>query len=210
MSEDRARNIRQWRYYVDDDRSLPTGWRRFWSADVHFPITIGCPPGSSPYYNRDRMHKDPHLLLLETNAGFTVTRQYPIHADPVSFVKTWVETWLNTRRQLSDPRWSSELDRAGYKDAYKYRIIDRGSELAIVGAHGYAFKAPCVIFTKRSGLFGTGSGEVTEEWVFFSRRGIDEVWAIIRDAREIDEDDFKVVLASFRWLNDEYFRSLPA
>jgi hypothetical protein len=108
---------------------------------------------------------------------------------------------------MSDSRWHSEEDRAPYKDAYKYRIVDRGPDLAVISDQ--AFRAPRIIFTKRSGLFGAGSGEVVADWVFFARRGIDEVWAILRDARKLDAGDFKAVLASFRWLNDEYFRSPP-
>lgn len=107
------------------------------------------------------------------------------------------------------PRWFSESDREPYKDAYKYRIIERDSEMAIVGERGHAFKASRVVFTKRSGFFGFGSSEVAAEWVFFSRRGIDEIWTVIRDVGELGEDDFKVVLSSFRWLNNDYFRSLP-
>lgn len=107
------------------------------------------------------------------------------------------------------PRWFSESDREPYKDAYKYRIIERDSEMAIVGERGHAFKASRVVFTKRSGFFGFGSSEVAAEWVFFSRRGIDGIWTVIRDVGELGEDDFNVVLSSFRWLNNDYFRSLP-
>lgn len=196
MFQDRAKNIKYNGYFVEDERSLP-GWRRFWSADIRFPITIACPPGSGPYLNRE----DSQHLILETESGFTVQRRYPVHEDVVSFMENWAERWLDQRRQLSDSPFASEADRAPYKDAYKYRIVDRGPDQAVVSDQ--AFRAPRIIFTRRAGLFGASSGEVVADWVFFARRAINEVWAILRDARELDEDDFQAILASFRWLNDD-------
>jgi hypothetical protein len=124
-------------------------------------------------------------------------------------MKNWAESWLDTRRQLADgARWAGE-EPGKYKGDYKYRIIDGGSGLATLGAQEYASKARRIIFTKRVGLFGSGSGEAVADRVFFVRRGTNEAWVIIRDATELDEDDFRIVLSSFRWLNDDYFRSLP-
>ena len=196
--QERMRNIKLYRYFLEDDPSLP-GWRRFWPADPRFPITVTCPPGSSPWYNFERSHH----LVLETDSGFTVQRQSPIQQDLGSFMKQWAERRLDDRRRLGNSPFASEQERAPYKESYKYHIVDRGGDMAVVGEAGYAFTAPRVVFTTRS-------RQIAADWVFFARRGVDECWTILRGADKLIEEDFRQVLASFRWLNDEYFRSLPA
>lgn len=207
MLEDKARrakSIRQWGYFQEYN-TPSSGWTRFWSGDARFPISIAF-PGPGAYLVRD----DPSHLILDTESGFTVNRRYPVREDTISFMKNWAENWLDTRRKLADgARWAGE-DPGKYKGDYKYRIVDSGSGLSTLGAQEYASKARRIVFTRRVSLLGRGTGEVVGEWVFFARRGIDEVWAIIRNVKEIDEDDFKVALSSFRWLNDDYFRSLPS
>jgi hypothetical protein len=168
MLEDKAqiaRNIRQWGYFQEYNIPSP-GWTRFWSGDTRFPITIVFPDNGC-YLERN----NPSHLVLETETGFTVQRRYPVHEDAASFMKNWAENWLNTRRQLADgAKWAGE-DPGKYKGDYKYRIIDSGSGLAALGAQEYASKARRIIFTRRVGLLGSGSGDVVADW--FSSSGVE-------------------------------------
>jgi hypothetical protein len=99
-----------------------------------------------------------------------------------------------------------------HSDRRKWWIEDR-----IVGENEHSFAAKSLVWQNQTGDYGG-------EWTFFLRfrRGgtwsfsaikldpgtlLPELWTIYNNS--LERDTFNLCLSSFRWLSEDFFRSLP-
>lgn len=182
------------------------GFDRFYSADPMFPMSIYHPSDVSFFYD----FNDPRYLKVEFFDTFTVAREDLIlsaqqgDAEAQQVVQGRADLIWFMQQEFERRRRESRDREIGYVyNVGRYSIKDRDRDMAIVGEGRYAFEAPRVVWTTKTGDFGG-------EWVFFPHI-VNRTWLwIIRREPDLEEDVFEEILSSFRVLKDEFFRSLPA
>ena len=183
-------------FCTDDDVA---GFRRFWSADRSFPISIAYPSHlGDPFYDGNRLSN----LLLDfggAHGSLSVTKSdlaiRARHGDQIA------------AQVVSGGRTVEWLVRQEFEMRQSRNVLDE------IRAHRFRIR------TGRRDLVRLGSGDALVpqlEWDVgsHSRAGVffavgNQVWDIGRDVADLSEADFLAVVASFRWLNDEYFQQIP-
>jgi hypothetical protein len=175
-----------------EDPALP-GFRRFFSADPRFPISIAYPAGHEPFYDFNR----PDDLAAEFHDCFTLTCQdIRLDARSINLVR-YVKEDFERRQRLMESANRFAGERL-FSPGRLVKVYHKGNETVVVGSGLGAFRAPRLVWD-------------TGEMSFFPgppRRSC--LWSVRRIFGEIGDADFATVLASLAWLPPEWFDRLPA
>jgi hypothetical protein len=215
MDKDQIRSIRSWRSYSETS-SIP-GSKRFISADIRFPVSICYPEGMSHFYEFNReaiVHVDwdgrgGSFGLARDNLAMTANNDrnsrkfFAGQTDLRGWMEESLADWLATTRMIAadipvfNPRYNEIL--VGEEQHQALRVAWRDE-----------------------------TGDYGGEWVCFVRARQGGLWKVLKTGRKLqlrdqqpmlwrcynhsclDEESFRTILSSLRWLGDEHFRSLAA
>lgn len=206
MFESIEMNIKHRRCFLQDDPDI-RGYRRFFSADPRFPISVSCPQWLGPYYDFNKAQYLKVGFSSGSDEVFTVAREdlamSAAGGDRLAAAVVAGRSDLFDLLERSMAEKQQLYRRHGFGlNIGSYKVTKKEAEFVPVGASG--LRAPRAIWY-------TPSKQLGGEWVFFQSRRPSVLWMIIWNADEdYDESVFRQVLASFRWLDEAFFRSLPA
>jgi hypothetical protein len=216
LSAEQKLEARTRRCFWDDD-NIP-GFKRFFSVDARFPISVAFPREDGFFdFNDDG---DLHLqfggnpiVMAITRLNLSVLAQ---RGGPFGNLSELVlegrRTMLWFQQQGMELRKNAPAEFRTLLNVRDYTLKKRSWNMATVGSGETRFKAPRLLFHNRQGIEG--------EWVFFTQRPEDlfarrpsefVLWTIIRNAvfdYAIDSATWHKILSSWRWLNPDFATSI--
>lgn len=211
QNAERAREIRAWKCYSEDDNTRP-GFQRFVSADPRFPVAISFPKSLNFFYDFNRAEN----LHLDCRGSGGAGLLSVIREDLalLSEGKLLAQATMRGSRSLM---WYQEREMEQRKNApaefryllnvRQYTVKSRPRDMAVVGMGAGQFHVPRIVFKSWQGDEG--------EWVFFTRNPSDVfsepprdpvLWTIIRNPDPEFARVFATVLSSFQWLPSNAFQ----
>jgi hypothetical protein len=215
LETNKIREIQSWRSFTEPT-SIP-GFKRFYSADRRFPISAVYPEEFDFFYDFNR---EAYLHLDWTgrgDKGFGISREHlgmsAQRGDDQARLVLLGKKDLPIFIQESFAQRRAEARAIGIGGSTpKSKLED-----AIIGEGTHAFRAKRLVWYTRE-------GDYEGEWSFFVRARLSGLWKTFVskvDARVqqpmlwlfrnsvLDQATFNTVLSSIRWLDEEFFRSLP-
>jgi hypothetical protein len=197
-----ARSIKQDRCFSTEDSGIP-GFKRFYSADRRFPVSIAFPEDGSYFYDFNRAQNlDVEFYPnIGSKSIFVVSR-----LDLALLAEDYDQDARMVMTNQRDLAWfverQSEMSKKTRGSPERYWIKTSDPDMAIVGSGEHRFKASRVVWRSPSGTTG--------ERVFFAFAS-GELWGIGYEPSEsFGEREFRIILGSFRLLRDGFFDSLSA
>ncbi len=181
-----------WMSYSVPEPSL-SGWRRFYSTDRRFPVSVAYPDAVSPFYDANRVAD----LHVEFGDDFAI---YRLDLARLADTNTWAAEVMQGSRSISsfvkaDVESRQEIN--GPRE--RFWIRDRARDMATVGSGNHSFRASRV-------EWASGHGER----VYFDLPSRRALWSLswMTESR-YDRPAFQTFLASFRLLGDAFFDQMP-
>lgn len=184
----------QSRHFFTRKEPALSGFDRFFSADPRFPFSIAYPRQLEPVYDSTEYLG---TLCITFGRGFGVIR-----SDMTGAVEVRDQSQLVSQIPLStSPLIDNTLEMVkNWSDIGESFVLEQPWQAAKrvnVGKPG--FTASQVIWKSDDGRYS--------EWVIFQLQL--NVWTIFRNQFAFfSSDEFKIILYSFRFLDDAFFRSL--
>jgi len=215
IETEKIQSIKSWRSFTE--ASSIQGFKQFVSADRRFPIRISYPERISFFYDFNR-EEYLHVDWDDGRSVFGISRQNL--ARSAQRGDRDVKLLLQGKKDVSQfmqedfaQRHADAVLLGMHSNRRKWGIEDR-----VVGERERPFAAKSLLWQNQAGEYGG-------EWAFFLRfrRGgtwscsaakldpdtlLPELWTIYNNS--LERETFKACLSSFGWLNEEFFRSLPA
>jgi hypothetical protein len=215
IETEKIQSIKSWRSFTEAS-SMP-GFKQFVSADRRFPIRISYPERISFFYDFNR-EEYLHVDWDNGRSVFGISRQNL--ARSAQRGDRDVKLLLQGKKDLSQfmqedfaQRHADAVSLGMHSDRRTWWIEDR-----MVGERAQPFAAKSLVWQNSSGAYGG-------EWTFFLRfrRGgnwscsatkldagtlLPELWTIYNNS--LERELFNACLSSICWLNEEFFRTLPA
>jgi hypothetical protein len=193
-------NIRYRRCFIEREPSLP-GYQRFFSADRQFPISVAYPDRLGAFYDYNRSYDlavefPDDLVIRRKDLRLLAQRDDRNAAEVVSGRRD--ATWYLREDMENRKHASRDRQFAGVFNVRQYQVKDRDRDLVAVGSP--PTRVPRITWETLDGNSG--------EWVFFLLRDMG-LWMIIRMPGGLIHVEFQTVLASFRFLTEDFFLALP-
>jgi hypothetical protein len=215
IETEKIQSIKSWRSFTE--ASSISGFKQFVSADRRFPLSISYPEDIGHFYDFNR-EEYLHVDWDDGRSVFGISRQNLARSAQrgdrdVKLLLQGKKDLLQFMQEDFAQHHADAVSLGMHSDRRKWWIEDR-----VVGEREQPFAAKSLVWQNPSGEYGG-------EWTFFLRfrRGgtwscsatkldpgtlLPELWTIYNNS--LEREAFNVCLSSFRWLNEEFFRLLPA